>query len=51
MNFVVVFSFFTQNLNPTGLDRKIETALERDHVKMSWDTCVPHKFSKFILKF
>ena len=49
VNFAVdVFSFFTQNLNPTGLDRKLETALERDYVKMIWDTCVPHKFSKFI---
>ena len=49
MNFVIdVFSFLTQNLNPTGLDRKLETALERDYVKMIWDTCVPHKFSKFI---
>ena len=30
-NFVIdVFSFLTQNLNPTGLDRKLETSLERD---------------------
>ena len=48
MNFVVVFSFLTQNLNPTGLDRKLEATLERDYVKMIWDTCVPHKFSTFI---
>ena len=49
MNFVVdVFSFLTQNLNPTGLDRKLETALERDYVKIIWDTCVQHKLSKFI---
>ena len=48
-NFVIdVFSFLTQNLNPTGLDRILETSLERDYVKMIWDTCVPHKFSKFI---
>ena len=48
-NFVVdVFSFSTRNLNPTGLDRKLETSLERDYVKMIWDSCVPHKFSKFI---
>ena len=39
VNFVVdAFSFLTQNLNPTGLDRKLETALERDYVKMIWDT-------------
>ena len=34
----------TQNLNPTGLDRK----LERDSEKMVWDNCVLHKFTKFI---
>ena len=39
VNFVVdAFSFLTQILNPTGLDRKRETALERDYVKMIWDT-------------
>ena len=49
MNFVVdFFSFLTQNLNLTGLDRKLETTLERDYVKMIWGTCMPHKFSKFI---
>ena len=49
VNFVVdVFSFLTQNLNLTGLDKKRKTALERDYVKMIWDTSVPHKFSKFI---
>ena len=48
-NFVIdVFSFLTQNLNPTGLDRKLEILLERNYVKMIWDSCVPHKFSKFI---
>ena len=48
-NFVIdVFSFLTQNLNATGLDRKLEILLERDHVKMIWDSCVSHKFSKFI---
>ena len=34
-NFVIdVLSFLTQNLNPTGLDRKLETPFERDYVKM-----------------
>ena len=48
-NFVIdVFSFSTRNLNPTGLDRKPEASLERDYVKMIWDSCVPNKFSKFI---
>ena len=46
--FIDVFSFLTQNLNPTGLDRKLETWLKRDYVKTVWDTCVPHKFTKFI---
>ena len=49
MNFAAdVFSFLTQNLNLTGLDRKLETALERGYVKMIWDTCVSHKFLKFV---
>ena len=48
-NFVIdVFSFLTQNLNPTGLDRKLESPLKRDCVKMIWDSCVLHKFTKFI---
>ena len=48
-SFVIdVFLFLTQNLNPTGLDRKLEIPLERDYVKMIWDSCVPHKFTKFI---
>ena len=51
MNFVVVFSFLTQNLNRTGLDRKLETTLEGDYVKMIWDTCVPQKFSTFAYFF
>ena len=42
-----VFSFLTQNLNPTGLDRKLETSLERDYVKMVWDNCVLQS-TKFI---
>ena len=34
-NFVInVSSFLTQNLNSAGLDRKLETPLERDYVKM-----------------
>ena len=40
--------FLTQNLNPTGLDRKLETLLERDYIKLIWDSCVLHKFTKFI---
>ena len=48
-NFVIdVFSFLTQHLNLTGLDRKLETQLERDYAKMICDTCVSHKFSKLL---
>ena len=48
-NFIVeVFSFLKQNLNSNGLDRKLETTLEREYVKLIWNTCVPHKFSKFM---
>ena len=48
-NFVInFFSLLTQNLNPTGLDRKLETSLKRDYVKIVWDACVLHKFPKFI---
>ena len=43
-----VFSFLTQNLNPSGLDRKLETLLKRGYIRMIWDSCVPHKFTKFI---
>ena len=32
----------------SGLDRKLERQLERDYAKTISDTCVPHKFSKFI---
>ena len=45
---IIVFSFLIQNLNPTGLDRKREIPLERDYVKIIWDSCVPHKFTKFV---
>ena len=42
-NFAInVFSLLTQNLNPTGLDRKLETPLERDCIKVIRDSCVPH---------
>ena len=48
-NFAIdVFSLLTQNLNSTGFDRKLEIPLERDYVKMIWDSCVQHELSKFI---
>ena len=48
-NFVMAaFLFLTQNLNPTGLDRKLEIPLQRDYIKMIWGSCVQDVFSKFI---
>ena len=48
-NFVIdVLSFLTQNLNKTGLDRKLEIPLERDYVKMIWNSCITRKFNKLI---
>ena len=38
-----------QNLNPLGLDRKLEMETERNHVKMAWDKCLPSKFRLFVL--
>ena len=47
-NFVIdVFSFLTE-FKSKSLDRKLETSLERDYVKMVWGTCVSHKFNKFV---
>ena len=31
---MAAFFFLTQNLNPTGLDRKLEIPLQRDYIKM-----------------
>ena len=31
---MTAFLLLTQNLNPTGLDRKLEIPLERDYIKM-----------------
>ena len=44
----MIFLLLTQNLNVTGLDRKLETPVERDYLKMIWGSCVLHKFTKFI---
>ena len=42
-------TFLVQNLNPLGLERKLETDTERNHVKMIWDKCLPWKFTMFVL--
>ena len=48
-NFVVdVFLFLIQNLNPTMLDRKFDSDIERDYVEMLWEKCVPSQLCKFV---
>ena len=42
------FFVFNTEFKAKSLDRKLETSLERDYVKMVWGTCVSHKFNKFI---
>lgn len=50
-NFVVdILSFLVQNCNPANLEIKLETEKEREMVKFLWDTCVPRKFTIFLLK-
>ena len=43
-----VFSFLVQNLNPTMLDRKFGSDIERGYVKMLWENCVPVQLYKFV---
>ena len=43
---VDIMTFLVQNLNLLGLERKLETDTERNHVK---DKCVPQKFTVFVL--
>ena len=48
-NFAVdVFSFLIQNLNPTMLDRKFDSGIERDYIKMMWEKCIPTQLCKFV---
>ena len=42
-------SYLVQNLNPLGLDRKLERETERNHVKMVWGKYLPSKFRLFVL--
>ena len=44
-----VFTFLVQNLNPIALDRKLETEVERNFLKMLWEKCISTKFTKIIL--
>ena len=45
---VDVFSPLIQNLNPTVLDRKFDSGIERDYIKMLWEHCIPRQLCKFI---
>ena len=48
-SFVVdVFSPLIQNLNPTVIDRKFDSGIERDYIKMLWEHCIPRQLCKFI---
>ena len=41
-------SFILQNFIPIGLERKLEIEIERQYIKMMWDICLPHVFTRFI---
>ena len=45
---VDVFSFLVQNLNPTMLDRKFDSDVERGYIKMLWENCVTVQLRKFV---
>ena len=48
--YIVFFSYILLNLNPIGLDRKLDPNFERNQLKMIWDVCVPRSFTKYIFK-
>ena len=49
-NFVVdLFPFSIKNLNPTMLDQKFDSDIERDYIKMMREKCVPKQFCRFCL--
>ena len=35
-------------MNPIGLKRKLEIENKRQYIKMMWDICLPHVFTRFI---
>ena len=43
-----VFSLLVQNLNPAMLNRKFDSDIERDYVKMLRENCVPLQLCKFV---
>ena len=48
--YINLFSYIVLNLNPIGLDRKLDSDFERNQLKMIWDVCVPRSFTKYIFK-
>ena len=48
--YIDLFSYILLNLNPIGLDRKLDSDFERNQLKMIWDVCVPRSFTKYIFK-
>ena len=43
-----ILSFIVQNFNPIRLERKLEIENERKYIKMMWDICQSHVFTRFI---
>ena len=48
--YIDLFSYILLNLNPVGLDRKLDSDFERNQLKIIWDLCVPRSFTKYIFK-
>ena len=43
-----MFLFLLQNLNPTQLNRKLNSATHKSYVKMLWEKCIPSELCKFV---
>ena len=48
--YIDLFSYLLLNLNPIGLDRKLDSDFERNQLKMMWDVCAPRSFQNTFLK-
>ena len=48
--YIDLFSYLLLNLNPIGLDRKLDSDFERNQLKIIWDVCVPTSFTKCIFE-
>ena len=48
--YIDLFSYILLNLNPIGLDRKLDSDFERNQLKMILDVCVSRSFTKYIFK-